>query len=269
MSSICAEILEKRAIEVRRSILEIGTASPYKAAHYGGALSAVEIMLSCFLGYLRLDAASFNKDERDRFVLSKGHGCLALYAVLENCGLIKRDDIKFEIDGSTFSGHPVIDRLRFLDFSTGSLGNGLGLAVGAAIAKPNSNIACLIGDGELGEGLIWEAARVAANLHCENLVAIIDCNGFQQTGRTSDVNGAFNVGAMFRALHWLVFEIDGHDAQAIAHVWGEIKRKGRKVPAVIVAKTIKGKGVEEIEGSLNSHHVALNLQQNCQAKRSP
>lgn len=240
---------------VRKLVLELGVGSPYSAAHYGGALSMVEACIIIFRNYLRLDANSLKKAGRDRFVLSKGHACLALYATLIELNLINRDNVDFEKNGSSFAGHPVIDRIHGIDFSTGSLGNGFAYAVGAAIASRERRVACVLGDGELGEGIVYEVARIAGNQSLSNLLVVIDENGLQQTGAVTDIHGKSDASLIFESFGWVTQRVDGHDLNALAYAVESLSQS-HSAPKAIFARTIKGKGVASFEGRLESHHTS-------------
>ena len=243
------------AASIRNRIIEIGSNSPYRTAHFGGALSMVELITVIFMEHIRLKKEDCSNPDRDRFVLSKGHACLALYACLVEFGLLDMSEVNFEKNGSDVAGHPIINREKFIDFSTGSLGNGLLYSIGSCLNNPSRNVVCVMGDGELAEGSVWEGVRIAKRLNLNNLLAVVDCNGFQQTGVTAEINGIIDVGKVFEGFGWNTIKIDGHDGAELLGVSEQIHNL--RGPTVIIADTIKGKGVEEIEGLLESHHTTL------------
>lgn len=243
---------------VRRRVLSLGPQSVGRTAHYGGALSCVEILVAGYSFYLRLSADDRNNERRDRFVLSKGHACLALYATLIELGLLDETDVGYEINGSPFAGHPVISRDHLLDFSTGSLGNGFAYALGAALADKDRRVLAVIGDGELGEGIIWECFRVAVQHNLSNLVAVIDVNKLQQTGTTNQINGNIDLPAALAAFGWRVFAGNGHDIDFLVSTFkAVIAEKSSGSPSILICETIKGLGMGDLEGLVESHHAAI------------
>jgi|TARA_B110000008_G_scaffold252619_1_gene267334 transketolase len=243
------------ANNIRKRIVQIGLTSDYKVVHYGGALSIVEIITYAYLCYLRLKPHDFNNLKRDRFVLSKGHACLAQYATLIELGFVDENDMVFEKNGSSFAGHPVINRQKFIDFSTGSLGNGLAYAIGSAISDKNRRVCCVIGDGELAEGSIWESLRLIINFNLKNLLTFIDLNGFQQTGSTKEINGEIDLYKVLSGFGFNVIKTNGHNVEGFLDL-NERHLKLSK-PTIIIAVTIKGFGIKSIENTLESHHTIL------------
>jgi len=238
--------------KIRQRILSTGISSQYKAVHYGGALSMVEIIAFIYLFFLRLNISDSKNESRDRFVLSKGHACLSQYSTLLELNLIQENDLEFEINGSSFAGHPVINRKKFIDFSTGSLGNGLAYAIGSAISNPNRRVACVIGDGELAEGSVWESLRITSKFNLTNLLIFIDLNGFQQTGETKEINGDMDLNKIFEGYGFNTIQIDGNNLKS----FHDLKSKFVDTkPNVVLAKTTKGFGFEGIENTLDSHHT--------------
>ena len=238
--------------KVRKRILSTGLSSQYKAVHYGGALSMVEMIVFIYLFFLRLDISDSKNDSRDRFVLSKGHSCLSQYSTLLELNLIQEDDLEFEINGSSFAGHPVINREKFIDFSTGSLGNGLAYAIGSAMSDSNRRVACVIGDGELAEGSIWESLRIVSKYKLANLLIFIDVNGFQQTGVTREINGDFDLSKIIEGFGLNLIQIDGNKLEDFYDLTKNLKHDNSNV---VIANTIKGFGFEAIENKLESHHT--------------
>ena len=202
-----------------------------------------------------------NKDilARDRFILSKGHACLAYYASLNQLGLISDEILEtFEEDESSLLGHPVINQELGIDFSTGSLGMGLSIAIGLSIAsekkKKNFKTFVIIGDGECNEGSVWEAAMAAPNLKVKNLLAIIDRNNFQQTGTNKDIMNIDPIEDKWKAFGWNVETLDGHDIQALLNYF---KKIDFTKPNLLIANTIKGKGFSFSEKNNEWHHGVM------------
>ena len=258
LSQVMKDIIKNDFIElsnrIRKRIVAIGTESQYKAVHYGGALSMVEIISFIYSCYININKDDATNISRDRFILSKGHACLAQYAALIEMGLIEEKSLNFEENGSYFAGHPVINRENFIDFSTGSLGNGLAYAIGCCVANPSRNVACVIGDGELGEGSIWESFRIAKTLKLKNLLVFIDINNFQQTGSTESINGLIDYKVALTAFGWNVVMINGNSIDDFL----KLKQKlSDTLPNVVLAKTLKGFGIKSIENTLDSHHTFI------------
>ncbi len=231
-----------------------------KSGHPGGSLSAADI-----LTYLYFEVMNVNPDEpknpdRDRFVLSKGHGAPALYAVLALKGFFDENELKkLRSPDSMLQGHPDMKNIPGIDMSTGSLGQGISAACGMAkAAKIMGNdymTYALLGDGELEEGQVWEAAMFASMYKLDNLIAFIDNNGLQIDGKIEDVCSPLPIGEKFKAFNWNVYEIDGHDFDAIEDAVKKAQVKNGK-PTVIVADTVKGKGVSFMENNVSWHGAA-------------
>ncbi|MBE6673060.1 MAG: transketolase [Ruminococcaceae bacterium] len=250
--------LRKVAEEIRLGILE-GT---YNAGsgHPGGSLSCADVMAYLYFEELNIDPANPKWEDRDRFVLSKGHAAPALYAALSLRGFFPREDIKTlrQID-SHLQGHPDMNKTPGVDISTGSLGIGVSNACGMALAAKLQNkdfrVYAITGDGELQEGQIWESAMFASHYKLDNLIVFADINGLQIDGKTSDVMSVEPVDKRFEAFGWNVTRIDGHDFDAIeAAVQAAKQVKGK--PSVIVCDTVKGKGVSFMENKAGWHGVA-------------
>lgn len=255
--------LKEIAREVRKDIIKMLTASG--SGHPGGSLSAVEILTTLYFKEMKVNIEDPKNSERDRFVLSKGHAAPVLYSVLAEKGFFNKEELsglrKF---GSILQGHPNMNYVPGVDMSTGSLGQGISTAVGMAIAgkldKKDYRVFSLLGDGELQEGEVWEAAMSAAQFKLDNLTAFVDYNGLQIDGRTQDVMSPEPIDEKFRAFGWHVISIDGHDFEAIINAIEEAKNtKGQ--PTMIVAKTIKGKGVSFMEDEASWHGSAPNKEQ--------
>ena len=248
------------AFEVRRNILEMAVSAGASSAHFGGALSITEIISTLFSYQMKIDKKNPNWEERDRFILSKGHACLAYYAALCEVGYISKEELKtFEKNDSNLLGHPVINRNLGIDFSNGSLGMGLSLGIGVAISskkkKKNFNVYVVVGDGECNEGSIWEAAMAAPNFNLNNLYTIIDKNNFQQTGSNKEIMNVDNLKDKWSSFGWYTVELDGHDVQALYNFFSQSKKINK--PKAIIAKTIKGKGFSFSENNNEWHHSIL------------
>lgn len=254
--------------QIRRDILSMTHAAG--SGHPGGSLSAVEILVSLYFGQMRLDPARPDDPNRDRFLLSKGHAAPLLYSVLARRGYFDPALLPtLRQLGSPLQGHPHMAKLPGLDCSSGSLGQGLSIANGLALAARRTGRTyrtyCLLGDGELQEGQVWEAAMFAAHRQLDNLVAVVDRNGLQIDGRTCDVCDPGDLGAKFAAFGWDVAEVDGHDLDALVAVLGAAKagRDGR--PHAVIARTVKGKGVPFMENEAGWHGKAPNAEQAAEA----
>lgn len=257
------ENLKKVAANVRQDIIEMITESA--SGHPGGSLSAVEILTALYFGEMRINPANPKWEDRDRFVLSKGHGAPALYSVLAEKGFFdKKELMTLRKIGSMLQGHPNMNDTPGIDMSTGSLGQGISAANGMAIAGKIDNkdyrVYALLGDGELEEGEVWEAAMTAAHYKLDNLTAFIDHNGLQIDGPITSVMSPEPVSDKFRAFGWNVIDIDGHNFDEIFKAIDMAKSvKGK--PTMIVAKTVKGKGVSFMENNAAWHGTAPNKEQ--------
>ncbi len=263
-----AELFQKWAKitpEIRKDIIKMITNA--KSGHPGGSLSMVELLMALFApeGIMKLND-DVTSNERDRFVLSKGHGAPALYATLANLGLADFDREKitstFRQLGSDFQGHPDRARLPIVEASTGSLGQGVSIAQGIAMGYQMDNNAhrvyTIVGDGEMQEGQIWEAAISAAHKKVHNLTLILDYNKAQIDGFVKDVMGLEPLKAKWEAFGWHVHEIDGHNYQEIVTA---LKDTHPEKPSMIIAHTIKGKGVSFMEGLVGWHGKAPSLEE--------
>jgi transketolase len=250
--------LRDRARILRRHIVEM--LHEAASGHPGGSLSAVEIITALYFGgFLRHDPANPEWAERDRFVLSKGHGVPAQYAALAEAGYFPKEELKTlrRID-SRLQGHPVLGTAPGIEASTGSLGQGLSIGLGMALAARldgrNFRVFVLLGDGECQEGQVWEAAMAAGHHRPENLTVIVDYNKFQLDGAIEDIIGLEPLAAKWEAMGWSTREIDGHAMSEVMEAldWASIQRE----PSCIIAHTIKGKGVSFMEGENAYHGVA-------------
>jgi transketolase len=209
---------------------------------------------------MKIDKNNPNWDERDRFILSKGHACLAYYAALCEIGYISKEELKtFEKNDSNLLGHPVINRKLGIDFSNGSLGMGLSLGIGVAIASKKKrkkfNVYVVIGDGECNEGSVWEAAMSAPNFKLDNLYAIIDRNNFQQTGSNNEIMSVESLRDKWSSFGWYTAELDGHNIEALCNFIDKSSQINK--PKAIIANTTKGKGFSFSENNNDWHHSIL------------
>lgn len=255
--------------EARSDIIE--TLGAVGSGHCGPSLSIVETLVTLYFHEMRVDPENLDWAERDRFVLSKGHGALGYYAVLSRRGYFPRDELfTFESLGSRLQGHPDTLLTPGVELSTGSLGQGLSFAVGVAVAAKMQRRAvrayCLLGDGETEEGNVWEAAMSAAKYKLDNLLAIVDWNGLQG-GVTLEVMPSLEpYGEKWQAFGWHVIDIPGHDIAALLGAYAEARAVKDK-PTVIVARTVKGKGVSFMENRPEWHAQVLAGEQLEQARR--
>jgi len=252
--------LKNFAKNIRKNIIFTAYKAGSKSAHIGGALSATDIIAVLYSSIMKIKKSKTINDNRDRFILSKGHACLALYAALVEKKLLKKKDLEtFESDGSNLLGHPIMNKLSGIEFSTGSLGMGLSLGVGVALAakrkKMNYKTYVILGDGECNEGSIWESILSASHFKLDNMIIIVDRNKFQQTGKNSSIMDLKNLKNKFKSFGCEAVEIDGHDIKKIYEVL--INKKPNNKPKVIVANTIKGKGFKLFENNNSWHHSII------------
>ena len=248
------------SLEVKKNILDMAFSAGASSSHFGGALSIVEIISTLFSYKMNLKKEDPNWEDRDRFILSKGHACLAYYAALCEIGYISKDELKtFEKDDSNLLGHPVINKKLGIDFSNGSLGMGLSLGIGVAISlkkkEKKNNVYVILGDGECNEGSVWEASMAASNFNLNNLYAIIDKNNFQQTGSNKDIMDTADLLKKWSSFGWDTVELNGHNLEELYNYFSE--EKTSKKPKAIIANTIKGKGFSFSENNNEWHHAVL------------
>ncbi len=259
MDAITKKQLEEIACKVRIGIIEGVHAA--KAGHPGGSLSIAEILTYLYFKEMNVDPKNPKDPKRDRFVLSKGHAAPALYATLAQRGYFSPDELlTLRQIGSRLQGHPDMKNIPGVDMSTGSLGQGISTAVGMALSSKhfgdNYNVYTILGDGEIEEGQVWEAAMFASNKGLSNLTAFVDLNNLQIDGTIDEVNSAKPVDQKFAAFGWHVITIDGHDYDAIEAALAEAKSVDK--PVAIIAETVKGKGVSYMENAVNWHGAAPN-----------
>jgi transketolase len=245
---------------IRKKILQMAMEAGSSSAHIGGALSIADILSILFFHVMTIDKNDPLSDKRDRFILSKGHACLAYYASLSELGYISDKELKtFEKNDTNLPGHPVINKKLGIEFSTGSLGMGLSLGIGVALSaikkKSIYNVFVVLGDGECNEGSVWEAAMAAPNLNVNNLNVIIDRNNFQQTGTNAEIMDLRDLKKKWESFGWHVVELDGHDINLLIKTFTNIKKINQ--PKVIIANTIKGKGFSKFENDNKWHHSIL------------
>lgn len=257
------EELEKQAKVIRRGVID----QVYKAGsgHPGGSLSISDIMTVLYFNELNIDEKNPKWEDRDRVVLSKGHCVPALYSCLANRGFFDVSELAgFRKIESSLQGHPDMTKVPGVDMSTGSLGQGLSVAVGMAIAgkldKKDYRVYCLLGDGEIEEGEVWEAAMSAAKYKLDNLCAIVDNNNLQIDGTIEEVMSLYPIDEKFKSFGFQIINIDGHNIEEIKSAF-EVAKNVKEKPVCIIAKTIKGKGVSFMENKVEWHGKAPNEEQ--------
>ena len=246
------------AKRMRREVIEMITAA--KSGHPGGSLSAAEIVVTLFFDVMRHDPANPKWPDRDRFILSKGHCCPILYSVMAECGYCPKDQLNtLRKLGSIYQGQPDVRFLPALEASTGSLGEGLSLGIGMALAArlnhSPSRAYVLLGDGESQEGQVWEAAMFAGFNHVDNLVAVVDYNKIQLDGFVNDILSLEPLAEKWRSFGWHAIELDGHDIASLQSAFTEAAGVKDR-PTCIIANTIKGKGVSFMENNPKFHGMA-------------
>ena len=259
--------LTKKAIEVRKDI--ITAVHSAKSGHPGGSLSAADILTYLYFEEMNIDPEKPGMPERDRFVLSKGHAAPALYSVLAERGYFDRELLKtLRHTGSILQGHPDMKHIPGVDMSAGSLGQGLSAACGMALAGKLDNAAyrvyAMVGDGELQEGQIWEAAMFAGHRRLDNLTVIVDNNGLQIDGNITDVCSPYPIDKKFEAFNFNVININGHDFDEIREAFA-VAENCKGMPTAIIAHTIKGRGVSFMEGQASWHGKAPDDEQYAKA----
>lgn len=255
------EALEEKAKNIRLNLLkEIYYG---KSGHPGGSLSCVEILTVLYFNEMNIDPKDPKADSRDRFVLSKGHASSALYATLAERGYFDKDDlVTFRHIDSPLQGHPDMNKVLGIDMTTGSLGQGLSVANGMAMASKMDSkgyrVYCLLGDGEIEEGQVWEAAMTASKYKLDNLCAIVDCNKLQLTGDTNeimDINSG-SIEQKFRSFGFNTITIDGNNIESLMNAFS-VAEQTKGMPTSIIAKTVKGKGISFMENNPDWHGKAL------------
>lgn len=264
------ERIEKIAARMRRHVIEMGFAAGDRGAHFGPALSSIEIVASLFFGVMHHDPKNPTMPDRDRFVQSKGHACLSYYAALGESDYITAEQMAtFKADRSFLSGHPSRNMQYGIEISSGSLGHGFSIACGMATAaklkRQTHKVYCLVGDGECNEGLVWESAMNAAKNRLDNIIAIVDRNGVQLAGKTKEIMDV-DIESLWNAAGWEVMVVaDGNDVAGILAAIEAARDDYNGKPHVIIANTRKGKGISYMEDSLDWHARPMNREQYNQA----
>jgi transketolase len=254
--NVSVSVLEDRAKFIRKETVRLSRIAG--AGHYSSTFSCAELLAALYYDQMSIEPSQPDWPDRDRFVMSKGHAAIGLYPVLADLGFFDPSELDtYTRLGSPYGDHPDMKKVRGLDFSSGSLGHGLSVGLGLALAGRMSQrdyrTYVLLGDGELSEGQIWEAANAAGHFKLQNLVAIVDRNGLSIDGHTEDVMSVEPLEARFAAFGWDTQRIDGHDFGAIRKAFDNLKSGGEGKPQIIIADTIKGRGVERMEMSLDWH----------------
>lgn len=267
ISAAANEELRLKARELRRDVLTMIHRAG--SGHPGGALSVLDILVILYYKVMRIDPYNYRDPQRDRLILSKGHACPALYAVLADRGFFPARHLEtLRKIGSPLQGHPDMRKTPGVEMSTGSLGQGLSVANGMALAarldKSPRRIYAIMGDGEIQEGQIWEAAMSAVHYRLDNLTAFLDYNGLQIDGWTRDVKALEPIAEKWRSFGWHTLEVDGHDYASLLEA---IRRAqvNKGAPTMIIAHTVKGKGVSFMENQINWHGRAPNAEEYAQA----
>lgn len=257
------ELMKENASKMRRKSIEMAYNLGNTGAHLGGGLSLIEIMSVLYTGVLKYDINDMLSENRDRLIFSKGHGTLALYTALNCVGLVDDSLLKtYKNNESILSAHPSMNEKLGIEFSTGSLGQGLSLGVGCSLGmklkgNSKSKIYVILGDGECNEGSIWEAAWSASHFGCSNIIVIVDCNGLQYDGETGIILGGDNLDEKWKSFGWDVVCVDGHDVDSLYRAM----KMEHTNPLVIIARTVKGKGISFMENNAMWHNHSLNQKQ--------
>ena len=255
--------LQEKAKEVRKGIIEAVYSN--KSGHPGGSLSIADIMTVLYFNQMNIDEKNPKWEDRDRLVLSKGHCSPALYSCLANRGFFDVEKLKtFRNINSNLQGHPDMNKVPGVDISSGSLGQGLSCANGMAIAgkmdNKNYRVYCILGDGEIEEGQVWEAAMASNKYKLDNLCVIVENNNLQIDGTIEEVMSSYPIDEKFKSFGFQVINIDGHNIQEIIDAF-DVAKNVKDKPTCIIAKTIKGKGVSYMENDVKWHGIAPNEEQ--------
>ena len=258
--------VQEIANDIRKDVIRMTHSAGRQGAHIGGSLSLCEIMAVLYHKVLHLDPDNITSPNRDRLILSKGHGAIALYAALKSVGILTDEDLlTYKQDDSFVTAHPTYLPQKGMEFASGSLGQGLSIGIGVALGfkrKQNSaKVYVIVGDGECDEGSVWEAAASASNFNLDNIICIVDKNGLQYDGATKDVLNMDSLADKFRSFGWNAIEVDGHDCDSLCEAFNSTSDK----PLAVICNTIKGKGVSFIEGEYKWHNAALSDAQYDQA----
>jgi transketolase len=252
---------------LRRDILNMAE----RSSHVAVALSCVDIIAVLYFNVMNITPPKVGALERDHFILSKGHGCMALYAVLARAGYMDPRLLEtYAQNGSLLAEHPLAGKIPAVECATGTLGHGLaiaaGMAKGARLRGLKSRIFVLLGDGECAEGSVWEGAALAAINRLDNLVAIVDWNGYQACGACADISPGIDLAECWKAFGWQVDESDGHDCRELIETFSRPNEAGR--PRVVLCRTVKGKGIDFMENNLEWHYRPVRGQERQDALRS-
>lgn len=253
--------LQKKAYELRLDCIQAVHDSVLKHGHIGGCMSMAEIIAALYYRFLNVDPKNPNWEDRDRCILSKGHNCLMQYAALADKGYFPKDVLRtYKALGSILQGHPDGRKCPGIDFTSGSLGQGLSIGLGMALAakraKKNYRVYVIMSDGEMQEGMTWEAAMAAGHYAADNLVCIVDRNNLQVNGETQGIMGIEPLEERFRSFGWNALRIDGHDMESVVSAL-EKAMNTRGIPTVIICDTVKGKGVSYMENVMEWHAKVL------------
>lgn len=248
------------ATRMRKQVLTMGYNVGNLGAHFGSGLSIIDITATLYGEIMRLDPKNPLWEDRDRFILSKGHGSLGYYTALGEAGFLSEEDLNtFEKNDGFLPGQPQMDMSKGIEFSTGSLGHGLSIGIGIALVAKSKQkdfkTYVLMGDGECNEGSVWEAAMAASHYKLDNLVAIIDKNDLQSDGCTADIMCMDNWREKWEAFGWEAIEVDGHDIAQLYDAFSKSHTTGK--PLAVIAKTVKGKGISFMENNNEWHHNHL------------
>ena len=260
--------LQNTCIDLKKHVIDMIWKA--QSGHPGGSLSVAEFMTACYFRYMNVDPTNPRWEDRDRFVLSKGHVCPIQYACLATVGFFPESDLDtLRKEGSKLQGHPSMTKCPGIDISTGSLGQGLACAAGMALAgkldKKDYKVYCVVGDGEAQEGEIWEAANTAHKYQLDNLITFVDVNNLQLDGTCDEVMPNGDLGEKFKAFGWEVFYLDGHCMEEIVATLDKCMAAKNGKPKALIGKTVKGKGVSYMEDQVGWHGMAPNDEQYAQA----
>ncbi len=253
------QIIKSAAHDIRKKCLDVALAAGANATHFGGGISIVDILATLYFNVMNYDVKNPKWEKRDRFILSKGHGVLGYYVTLTKIGFLTDSELStFEQNGTILPGHPLINKNKGIEFTNGSLGMGLAVGIGNAIAAKKKGLTyrtfVLLGDGECNEGSVWEAAMAAPHYGLDNLIAIVDRNNYQLSGANSDIMNLGDLRKKFDSFGWHAIEIDGHD---IPSIYMALNEDSAGKPKAIIANTIKGKGFSFSENGNEWHHAVL------------
>ena len=256
--------ITEAATRMRKQLLSMGHSVGNLGAHFGSGLSIIDILAALYADIMQLDPKNPLWENRDRFILSKGHGSLGYYTALGEAGFLTQAELEtFEKPDGFLPGQPQMNMPKGIEFSTGSLGHGLSIGIGIALVAKSSQkdfkTYVLMGDGECNEGSVWEAAMAAAHYKLDNLVAVIDKNDLQSDGRTADIMDMQNWCEKWKSFGWDAVEVDGHNAAQLYDAFAAVRTTQK--PYVVIANTVKGKGVSFMENNNDWHHNHLTKEQ--------